>query len=314
MMIKVEAKERDVQPPLLTRKKGLNTKWRDNVAGWLFIAPMFIGFFIFMFGPLVYAFFMSLNDWPLLGEKAFIGMENYKNVFKDPTFITSLKNTALFSLGLVPLNILLALLLASLLKNKFVGIGFFRTAIFVPVVTSMVVWSIVWKYLLAPELGFVNQFLDLFGIQGPSWLLDINTALPSVIFISVIKNVGLNMILFLVAMQQVPSELYEASELDGASPFKKFSRITLPLITPTIFLTMIITTIGAMKVFGQIYVMTRGGPVDSTKVIVYYIWETAFKQFEMGYSSAIAFVLFFILLVFTILSWVVRKRWVFYEE
>lgn len=314
MMIKLEAKEKDVHPPLLTRQKGLNAKWRDNVAGWLFIAPMFIGFFIFMFGPLVYAFFMSLNDWPLLGEKAFIGMENYKNVFKDPTFITSLKNTALFSLGLVPLNILLALLLASLLKNKFVGIGFFRTAIFVPVVTSMVVWSIVWKYLLAPELGFVNQFLDLFGIQGPSWLLDINTALPSVIFISVIKNVGLNMILFLVAMQQVPGELYEASELDGASPFKKFSRITLPLITPTIFLTMIITTIGAMKVFGQIYVMTRGGPVDSTKVIVYYIWETAFKQFEMGYSSAIAFVLFFILLAFTILSWVVRKRWVFFED
>ncbi|OCA81699.1 sugar ABC transporter permease [Bacillus sp. FJAT-27225] len=275
---------------------------------------MFIGFFVFMFGPLVYAFFMSLNDWPLLGEHAFIGLENYKNIVKDPTFIKSFKSTFLFSFGLVPLNIILAMLLASLLKNKFVGIGLFRTAIFVPVVTSMVVWAIVWKYLLAPELGFINQFLDLFGIQGPSWLLDTSTALPSVIFISVIKNVGLNMVLFLVAMQQVPSELFEAAELDGASPFKKFTRITLPLITPTIFLTMIITTIGAMKVFGQIYVMTRGGPVDSTKVIVYYIWETAFKQYDMGYSSAIAFVLFFILLAFTILSWVVRKRWVFFEE
>ncbi|WP_449536262.1 carbohydrate ABC transporter permease [Ferdinandcohnia sp. Marseille-Q9671] len=313
-MMKVEAREKQIHPPFNTRRKGLNAKWRDNLAGWFFISPMFIGFFVFMFGPLLYAFFMSLNDWPLLGENTFIGLENYKNVFNDPTFITSFKNTALFSLGLVPLNIMLALLLASLLKNKFVGIGFFRTAIFVPVVTSMVVWAIVWKYLLAPELGFINQFLDLFGIQGPSWLLDTSTALPSVIFISVIKNVGLNMILFLVAMQQVPGELYEAAELDGASPLKKFSRITLPLITPTIFLTMIITTIGAMKVFGQIYVMTRGGPVDSTKVIVYYIWETAFKQYEMGYSSAIAFVLFFILLAFTILSWVVRKRWVFFEE
>lgn len=296
------------------KRRGLNNKWRDNLTGWLFIAPMFIGFFVFMFGPLLYAFFMSLNDWPLLGDKEWIGFDNYKAITEDPTFATSLKNTALFSLGLVPLNIILALLLASLLKNKFVGIGFFRTAIFVPVVTSLVVWSIVWKYLLAPELGFVNQFLDIFGIQGPAWLLDTKTALPSVIFISVIKNVGLNMILFLVAMQQVPKELYEASELDGATPFKKFRSITFPLITPTVFLTMIITTIGAMKVFGQIYVMTRGGPVDSTKVIVYYIWETAFKQYDMGYSSAIAFVLFGILLVFTILSWVVRKRWVFYED
>ena len=223
--------------------------------------------------------------------KAFIGLENYKVVIEDPTFIISLTNTALFSLGLVPLNILLALLLASLLKKNFAGIGFFRTAIFVPVITSMVVWAIVWKYLLAPELGVINQLLDLVGIQGPSWLLDTNNGFAFVIFISVIKNVGLNMILFLIAMQQVPTELYEAAELDGASRFKKFRSITLPLITPTVFLTMIITTIGAMKVFGQIYVMTRGGPVDSTKVIVYYIWETAFKHFDMGYASAIAFVL-----------------------
>ncbi|MEH7255059.1 sugar ABC transporter permease [Neobacillus niacini] len=313
-MTKIVTKEKEFNPKLITKQKGLNAKWRDNLTGWFFISPMLLGFIIFMFAPLVYAFFMSLNDWPLLGEKTFIGIENYQGVIEDPTFIISLKNTALFSLGLVPLNILLALLLASLLKNNFAGIGFFRTAIFVPVITSMVVWAIVWKYLLAPELGVINQLLDLAGIQGPSWLLNTNTALPSVIFISVIKNVGLNMILFLVAMQQVPTELYEAAELDGASPFKKFRKITLPLITPTVFLTMIITTIGAMKVFGQIYIMTRGGPVDSTKVIVYYIWETAFKHFDMGYASAIAFVLFFILLAFTILSWVVRKRWVFYEE
>ncbi|WP_342538081.1 sugar ABC transporter permease [Sporosarcina sp. FSL K6-1540] len=298
----------------ITKGKRLSSKWSDNIAGWLFVSPMLIGFTIFMFGPLLYAFFISLNDWPLLGEENFIGLKNYETLVHDPTFIKSLVNTLLFSLGLVPFNIILAMFLASLLKTKFFGIGLFRTAIFVPVVTSLIVWSIVWKYLLASELGFINQMLALIGIEGPSWLLSVSTALPVVIFVSVLKNVGLNMILFLTAMQQVPIELYEASELDGASNFRKFRSVTLPLITPTVFLTMIITTIGAMKVFGQIYVMTRGGPVDSTKVLVYYIWETAFKHFDMGYASALAFVLFFILLAFTILSWIVRKRWVFYEE
>lgn len=297
-----------------TKGKRLSSKWSDNIAGWLFVSPMLIGFIIFMFGPLLYAFYISLNDWPLLGEETFIGLKNYETLVHDPTFIKSLVNTLLFSLGLVPFNIILAMFLASLLKTKFFGIGLFRTAIFVPVVTSLIVWSIVWKYLLASELGFVNQMLALIGIEGPSWLLSVSTALPVVIFVSVLKNVGLNMILFLTAMQQVPVELYEASELDGASKFRKFRSVTLPLITPTVFLTMIITTIGAMKVFGQIYVMTRGGPVDSTKVLVYYIWETAFKHFDLGYASALAFVLFFILLAFTILSWIVRKRWVFYEE
>lgn len=297
-----------------TKGKRLSSKWSDNIAGWLFVSPMLIGFTIFMFGPLLYAFFISLNDWPLLGEENFIGLKNYETLVHDLTFIKSLGNTLLFSLGLVPFNIILAMFLASLLKTKFFGIGLFRTAIFVPVVTSLIVWSIVWKYLLASELGFINQMLASIGIEGPSWLLSVSTALPVVIFVSVLKNVGLNMILFLTAMQQVPIELYEASELDGASNFRKFRSVTLPLITPTVFLTMIITTIGAMKVFGQIYVMTRGGPVDSTKVLVYYIWETAFKHFDMGYASALAFVLFFILLAFTILSWIVRKRWVFYEE
>ncbi|MCP8615908.1 sugar ABC transporter permease [Salirhabdus salicampi] len=289
-------------------------KWRDNLEGWLFISPMLLGFTIFMFGPLLYALFMSLHEWPLLGEETFIGMENYQQIFQDADFSNALWNTVLFSLGLVPLNIILAMFLASLLREKFAGIGFFRTAIFVPVVTSLIVWAIVWKYLLAPEYGFINQILGFIGIDGPSWLFNENTALPAVIVVSVLKNVGLNMILFLTAMQQVPGELYEASELDGASRFRKFRNITLPLITPTIFLVIIITTIGAMKIFGQIYVMTRGGPSDSTKVLVYYIWETAFNHFEMGYASALAFVLFFILLVFTIISWVVRKRWVFYED
>lgn len=296
------------------KQRRFNKKTGDKIAGWLFISPMVIGFSIFMFAPLIYAFFMSLHDWPLLGESVFIGFQNYQELFQDSTFVNSFKVTLIFSFGLVPLNIMLAILLALLVKDKFVGVGFFRTAIFVPVVTSIIVWSIVWKYLLAPEMGFINQTLEFIGIDGPAWLLDQNTALPAVIIVSVLKNVGLNMVLFITAMQQVPKELYEAAELDGASAFKKFKNVTIPLITPTIFLTMIITTIGAMKVFGQVYVMTSGGPGESTKVLVYYIWETAFRLFDMGYASAIAFVLFFVLIIFTGFSWIVRKRWVFYED
>lgn len=295
-------------------KKTISAKRGESISGWLFISPMVLGFTIFMFGPLIYAFFMSLHDWPLLGEQTFIGFKNYQELINDASFVNSLKVTILFSIGLVPLNLILALILANLLKEKFWGIGLFRTAIFVPVVTSLIVWAIVWEYLLAPELGFINQILDWGGIEGPAWLLNPTTALPSVIVVSVLKNVGLNMILFLTAMQQVPKELYEAAELEGASNFRKFRSITFPLITPTVFLTLIITTIGAMKIFGQVYVMTNGGPGESTKVLVYYIWETAFKLFDMGYASALAFVLFFILLLFTIISWVVRKRWVFYEN
>lgn len=291
-------------------KRGL----KHNISGWLFTAPMLIGLTIFMFGPLLYAFYMSFLEWPLLGEKTFIGFGNYERLMSDDKFLTSLKNTFIFSAGLVPLNLALALGLALLLKDHLFGIGLFRTVIFIPVMTSLIVWSIVWKYMLAPELGFINQLLAIFNLKGPAWLLNQSTAMPAIIITSAIKNVGLNMILFLTALQQVPKSLYEAAELDGAKSIRRFFKITLPLISPTIFLTMIITTIGAMKVFGQVYVMTRGGPGDSTKVLVYYIWETAFNHFEMGYAAAVAFVLFSILIAFTLLSWHFRKRWVFHEN
>ncbi|UFU01429.1 sugar ABC transporter permease [Radiobacillus kanasensis] len=275
---------------------------------------MFLGFTIFMFGPIVFSLYMSFTDWPLLGSAEFIGIDNYKAVVQDPEFETVLKNTFIFTGGLVPLNICLALGLALLLKDKLPGIGFFRTAIFVPVVTSLVVWAIVWKYMFATDYGFINQILGLFGMEARAWLYDTDLAMPVVIFISVLKNVGLNMILFLAGLQLVPKGLYEAAKIDGANRFRQFFNVTLPIITPTIFLTTIITIIGAMKIFAQIYVMTRGGPENSTKVLVYYIWEKAFQSFEMGYASALAFILFFIILIFTLIQWQLRKRWVYNED
>ncbi|MFS0553328.1 carbohydrate ABC transporter permease [Brevibacillus sp. 179-C9.3 HS] len=296
----------------VVKKKSINRE--ANLTGWLFVSPMVLGFVTLLLGPLLLALYMSFTDWPLLGEAEFIGLDNYRALFSDAEFWTVVGNTFTFSAGLVPLNIVLALGLALLLVRKLPGIGIFRTAIFVPVMTSLIVWAIVWKYLFATDTGFINQILQLFGITGPSWLYNPKLAMPVVIVTSVLKNVGLNMVLFIAALQQVPVHLYEAARIDGASRTRQLFQITIPMISPTLFLTTLLTIIGSLKVFGQIYVMTQGGPDNSTKVLVYYIWERAFKNFEFGYASALAFVLFFIILVFTLLQWQFRKRWVFHEE
>ncbi|MGC6585176.1 sugar ABC transporter permease [Paenibacillus sp. JZ16] len=286
----------------------------DHLAGWLFVLPMVLGFILLLLVPLIMALYMSFTDWPLLGEAKLIGFENYRTIAGDAEFWRVLGNTLYFAVGLVPLNITLALLLAIPLSKNIRGAGFFRTLIFIPVMTSLVVWSIVWKYMFATDSGFINQLLRMIGITGPAWLYDTRLAMPVVIVTSLLKNVGLNMVLFIAALQQVPAQLYEAARIDGAGRMRIFFRITVPMITPTIFLTLMMTIIGSLKVFGQIYVMTQGGPSGSTKVLVYNIWERAFKLFEFGYASALAYVLFVITLLLTLAQWQMRKRWVLNES
>ncbi|KLU58426.1 sugar ABC transporter permease [Paenibacillus sp. VT-400] len=295
------------------RKRGGPLAREAQIAGWLFVSPMVLGFTLLLLFPMGLALYMSLTDWPLLGDHHFIGLDNYWNIMTDAMFWKVLANTVYFTAGLVPLNIVLALLLALLLSRNLRGIGIFRTAIFVPVMTSLIVWAIVWKLMYATESGLINQLLLMAGIKGPAWLYNEDLAMPAVIVTSVLKNVGLNMVLFIAAIQQVPRSLYEAATLDGAGKRGTFFHVTLPMITPTVFLTVVMTVIGSLKVFGQIYVMTQGGPSNSTKVLVYYIWEKAFKLFQFGYASALAYVLFFIVLILTLLQWQLRKRWVFNE-
>ena len=295
------------------RRRGGPLAREAQIAGWLFISPMVLGFTLLLLFPMGLAFYMSLTDWPLLGDHEFIGLDNYRNIMTDAMFWDVLGNTVYFTAGLVPLNIVLALLLALLLSKSIRGIGIFRTAIFVPVMTSLIVWAIVWKLMYATESGLINQRLLMIGIKCPAWLYDPNLAMPAVIVTSVLKNVGLNMVLFIAALQQVPRSLYEAATLDGAGKRASFFNVTLPMITPTVFLTVVMTVIGSLKVFGQIYVMTQGGPSNSTKVLVYYIWEKAFKLFQFGYASSLAYVLFVIVLILTLLQWQLRKRWVFGE-
>ncbi|UKS24846.1 sugar ABC transporter permease [Paenibacillus sp. HWE-109] len=308
----------EAKPTEILKTKSSNQsrlKRRNALYGYLFISPMMLGFLIFMAGPILAAFVLSLTDYSLLHPSTFVGADNYAQVLtKDDLFWTSIKNTLYFSAGLIPLNLGLSLALAILLSAKLPGMGIFRTAIFTPVVTSIIVWAIVWKYVFATDAGLVNQILGFFGVTGPAWMYNTHLVMPVVILVSVLKKVGMNMVIFLAALQDVPKMYYEAATIDGASKWKQFTKITLPMISPSLFLTLIITLIGSLKVFSQIVVMTDGGPGTSTNVLVYYIYKLAFKTFDLGYASAVAFILFFLVLALTIVQWYFRKRWVHHEE
>lgn len=290
-------------------------KSKEMWMGYLFILPIVAGYIIFLFGPIVYAFVMSFTNWSLFGNTAYIGLDNYIYAMRDdPVFWDTVVNTVYFSAGLVPLNIVLSLLLAMLLKRKIWGIGLFRTAIFTPVVVSLVVWGIVWKFIFSTDGGLVNLLIRTFGGTEISWLFSETWTMPTVIVVSALKGVGMNMVIFLAALHDVPKDYYEASKIDGASRWETFKSITLPMITPAVFMITIITVIGSLKVFGQIYVMTGGGPGTSTYVMVFYIFKQAFRSYEFGYASALAFILFSIILVLTLIQWKLRKRWVHYEQ
>jgi multiple sugar transport system permease protein len=290
------------------------TRRRDQLTGYLFITPALIGAIAFVFVPLVLVVWYSLHEWNVLADTFdFVGTGNYRRLAEDPNMPAVLRATALFSAGLVVLNLALALLLAVLLNQRLRGTTFFRMLFFSPVVVSLLAWTIVWNFLLQDN-GGVNGLLDAAGIEGPNWLRSGWSAMAAVIVVQVFKNVGLNMVLFLAALQGVPQELYEAARTDGASSWTVFRRITLPLISPTILLTSIITVVGSLQVFAQISVLTQGGPGTSTTVLVYYLYQQAFQFHAFGYGATLSVLLFGIVLALTVLQWQMRKRWVFHES
>lgn len=290
------------------------SKTQEAIYGYLFIAPVVLGFLVFMVAPICSAIYTSFTDTTLFQTGTFVGLKNYKELFEDKTFFKCLWNTVIYAMGIVPLNIILSILLALLLKAKVRGIGFYRTAFFAPVVTSVVAWGIIWKFVLGTDAGLINLMLRMFGIEGPAWLYTPSLAMLICIVVTVLKNVGLNMVIVLSALHGVSESYYEAARLDGANAWKMHTRITVPMISPTIFMLIIVTLIGSFKSFGQIYSLTGGGPMNSTKVLVYYIYDTAFKNYEFGYASAIAVILFIIILGLTLLQWKLQKGWVHDES
>ena len=297
------------------KKKTSTLERRDYIYGFIFILPMLIGFIIFVLAPIITTFYLSLCKFSLLRGRVWCGLENYIKIFtSDKIFIDSVLNTLEFTALLIPTNLVLCLAVAILLYRNIKGIGFFRTMIFTPYVTNIVSWALIWKFMLQNDGGFINMVLNMFGLEGTNWLYTGSLAIPIVVLVTLLKGFGMNTIIFIGALQEVPDMYYEAAAIDGATKWQQFRKITLPMISPTIFLIIIITMIGSLKVFSQVKVLTNGGPGTASYVMVYYIYQKAFKLNEFGYGSALSVILFIAILGLTLLQWNLRKKWVHYEN
>lgn len=285
-----------------------NTLW-----GYFFLAPQLLGLVAFALIPLGFSIVLSFMNWDGFGTKSFAGMGNFIDQFQNPIFWKSLKNTVYYTILYIPIGISLSLLLAFAL-NKVKGKELYRIFYFMPVVTSSVSVGVIWMWILNGDFGILNQFLGIFGIDGPQWLTNTSLVMISIVILSIWWQVGFNMIIFLAGLQGISKSYYEAAEIDGASGFQKFFHITLPLLSPTTFFVTIMSIISSFQVFDQAYVMTMGGPAKSSYTIVYHIYELAFVNFRMGESAAAAMILFAIILIFTLIQFKVSKRWVHYEE
>lgn len=287
---------------------------RQNVLGYLWISPWIVGFLVFIFGPMIASIGFSFTNYRIINDTRWIGLQNYTYAFvEDDLFWPSLAITFYYMLVSVPLGLLGSLLLALLLNQRLRGESILRTCYFLPSLTPAAAAAILWIWILHPEAGLVNYLLSLVGIEGPTWLGSTKWAMPSIIMITLWSGIGGGrMIIFLAGLQGVPQELYEAAEIDGAASWAKFRNITLPMISPAIFFNLILGIIGALQVFTTAYITTRGGPGRATWFFALHIYTNAFEYFDMGYASALAIVLFFILLVFTIIQMRLSDRWVYY--
>jgi ABC-type sugar transport system permease subunit len=286
----------------------------DLLTAALFLAPSLLVFGVFTYYALGFNFYLSAVNWNFISPtRTFVGLQNYQQMFNDTRFWTVFKNTFYYAGASVTLGMLFGLGLALLLNQKIKGRGFFRTLIFTPYVTTIAAIALLWVWIFDPGYGLFNYALGLIGIEGPRWLTDPKWAMPALIIMNVWRTMGYDMVIFLAGLSAIPSDLYEAADIDGAGRYAKFRHITLPLLSPTTFFIMVTSLIGALQVFDQVAVMTAGGPVDATKVFNYYIYEQAFAYFRAGYGAAVAVVLFLIILALTAGQFFVSNRWVHYE-
>lgn len=286
---------------------------REALEGYASLLPWVIGFSVFTAIPIVVSIALSFTEWSITRPPRFIGADNYVRMFSaDPLFWQALRATLGYVALSLPLKLVLGLGLAVLLNLKIPGINLYRTIFYIPAVISGVAVSLMWMWLLQPDTGVVNSMLESFGIQGPKWFWDVHWALPSVALMSVWR-VGGSAIIYLAGLQNIPRQLYEAAEIDGAGAWKRFLRITLPLLTPTIFFQLVIEMIDSFKVFTEAFVITQGGPLKQTYFYLLYFYEEAFTNFNMGYASALALMLTLVILVTTIFINYTSKRWVYYE-
>jgi len=283
---------------------------QQNFAGVLFILPALLGTIVFIIIPIICSFGLSFAKWDLLNPIQYVGLENYRVVLTEPVFVKIIINTFVYATATSVFGVIIPLILACIINNKIKGADFFKTAYFLPFVTPMIVIGIIWEWIFDPNIGCLNHLLHL----HINWLYDTNFAMPALIIVSVWKLIGYNMILFLTGLSTINQELLEASKIDGANAYNTFKHVTIPLLSPTIFFVTIITAITSFQVFDLIYVMTQGGPLDSTNVLVYAIYKNAFEYFNVGKASALAYVLFAIIFVLTLVQWKLKSKLVYLEK
>jgi multiple sugar transport system permease protein len=301
-----------VQKPQASRKPRA-VHFRRNLEGYLFASPWLIGFFVFTLGPFIAAFWISLHSWDILTPMKFIGINNYKILLQDPLFWKSLRVTLVYAGVGLPIQLGLALLLAVLVNGKHWINLIYRAIFFLPAVSSGVATAILWRWMFNPEFGLLNFGIRAAGLMPPPWLSSTQWALPAVILMS-LWGVGSTMLIYLAGLQSIPEHLYESAAIDGATLLTKFRHITLPMMSSTIFFTFIIGVINSFQVFTQVYVLTDGGPDNSTLFYVLYMYQRSFQAFKMGYASALAWVLFLLILAITLIQFKLAGRWVYYES
>lgn len=288
-------------------------KFKDTATGVILTLPALAVQILFVYVPLIYAFYVSFHRWNMIRPMKYIGLQNYTTLFTSSKFWNSLYVTLIYITGTVPTSVIIGLFLAMLLNVDWIkGKGLFRMMFYIPVITSMAVAAIVWSLLFEPSAGLMNYIFGFFGISAQKWLSDPNLAIVALIIVGVWKRIGYNMVLFLAGLQSIPRAYYEAAMLDGASSFEKFRNITLPLLSPTTLFVVIIQFIASFQVFISVSVMTQGGPMESTDVITYYLYQNAFNYLKMGYASSIAIVMFVFMFFLTLLQFKASKRRVFY--
>ena len=302
----------------LVRKPGRINN--EGIWGYLFIAPNALGVYFFSIGPILYSFYMSLTNWDNLTNPVFVGFKNFLELLTDKNFSRELFNTFYFTVGTVPLALIISILLANALNKKIPFVPGFRTIYFLPSVTMPVAVAIVWRWLFNSELGLVNMFLGILRLPEPHWLSDPKFIMLAIIIVGIWSTIGHNIVILLAGLQNIPSSYYEAADMEGAGETVKFLKITVPLLTPAVFFLLITMLINALKAFDVIYIFSGGasnyvqGPLmDSVRTIVYGIFENAFLYMQMGYASAKAVVLFIIIMAITVLQFVFQDRWVHYE-
>ncbi|NOU84491.1 ABC transporter permease subunit [Paenibacillus sp. LMG 31460] len=291
----------------------LKGRWESPIAGYLFISPWLLGFLLLTLWPMIQSMYYSFTKYTLLDAPEWIGLRNYERIFADDEmFRQSLQITILFVVLSVPIKLFSALMVAMVLNKKIKGISVYRTFIYLPsLIGSSIAVAILWQNIFGIN-GFINRFLSYFGIEGISWISNPNTALGTLIIL-VAWQFGSSMVIFLAGLKQIPAELYEASSVDGASKVRQFFSITLPMLSPVLLFNLVLQTIGSFQMFTQAFIITKGGPINSTYMYALYLYDRAFSRYEMGYASALAWILLVVIAIVTALIFASSRYWVFYE-